>query len=117
MPILKRSKVLTAMALFYAVRPSRDFPRRNNTPEHALSLVLYQRDDCHLCDLAMEALAAARVPEFESVFIDSDDSLEERYGYRVPVLRHATSGLELDWPFDDDSVRRFVESACSESTK
>ena len=62
-------------------------------------LVLFQRDDCHLCDLALEVLAAAHSPEFESVFIDGDASLEDRYGARVPVLRDGT-GRELDWPFD-----------------
>ena len=29
--------------------------------------VLYQRDDCHLCDAALDVLAAAGAPEFESV--------------------------------------------------
>jgi hypothetical protein len=64
-----------------------------------MALILYQRDHCHLCDLALELLAQARVPEFESVFIDGDDALEARYGLRVPVLRDAASGSELDWPF------------------
>lgn len=71
-------------------------------------LTLYQRDDCHLCDLALEVLAAARVPEFDSVFIDDDGALEARYGVRVPVLRDAASGLELDWPFDVAALRRLV---------
>ena len=48
-------------------------------------LTLFQRDDCHLCDLALDVLAQARMPEFESVFIDGDDDLEARYGARVPV--------------------------------
>lgn len=65
-----------------------------------MALILYQRDHCHLCDLALEVLAQARVPEFESVFIDGDDALEARYGLRVPVLRDDASGIELDWPFD-----------------
>lgn len=65
-----------------------------------MPLILYQRDDCHLCDLALEELATARVPEFDSVFIDEDASLEARYGMRVPVLREEASGAELDWPFD-----------------
>lgn len=64
-----------------------------------MNLILYQRDDCHLCDLALELLATARVPEFESVFIDHNDALEARYGTRVPVLCDA-SGRELGWPFD-----------------
>jgi hypothetical protein len=70
-------------------------------------LVLYQRDDCHLCDLALEVLAAARAPEFDSVFIDGDDALESRYGVRVPVLRDDT-GRELDWPFDTHTLRRWL---------
>jgi hypothetical protein len=65
-----------------------------------MALILYQRDHCHLCDLALELLAQARVPEFESVFIDGDDALEARYGLRVPVLCDDAAGIELDWPFD-----------------
>ncbi len=63
-------------------------------------LTLFQRDDCHLCDLALAVLASAGVPDFDSIFIDGDEGLEARYGLRVPVLRNATTGLELDWPFD-----------------
>ena len=73
-----------------------------------MSLILYQRDDCHLCDLALEVLARARVPEFESMFIDNDEALEERYGVRVPVLRDDDTGRELDWPFDGDRVGEFL---------
>jgi hypothetical protein len=75
-------------------------PASQHHLELALPLILYQRDDCHLCDLALEVLAAARAPEFESIFIDDEASLEERYGMRVPVLRNDTTGTELDWPFD-----------------
>ncbi|MDQ3269407.1 MAG: glutaredoxin family protein [Pseudomonadota bacterium] len=71
-------------------------------------LTLYQRDDCHLCDLALEVMAAARAPDFQSVFIDGDDALEQRYGLRVPVLRDAARGVELDWPFDRDMLLRFI---------
>ncbi|MEJ1096175.1 MULTISPECIES: glutaredoxin family protein [unclassified Pseudoxanthomonas] len=73
-----------------------------------MPLILYQRDDCHLCDLALEVLAAARLPEFDSVFIDEDDVLEERYGTRVPVLRREDTGAELDWPFDLEKLREFL---------
>lgn len=71
-------------------------------------LILYQRDDCHLCDLALAVLAEARAPAFESVFIDSDDVLEARYGERVPVLRDDARGIELDWPFDAASLQQFL---------
>ncbi|MBP6748308.1 MAG: glutaredoxin family protein [Xanthomonadaceae bacterium] len=65
--------------------------------------VLYQRDDCHLCDLALAVLAEAGMPAFESVFIDADDDLEATYGHRVPVLR-CGNDWELDWPFDAATV-------------
>ncbi|RXR08682.1 glutaredoxin family protein [Pseudoxanthomonas composti] len=67
-------------------------------------LILYQRDDCHLCDQALDLLAQARCPAFESVFIDDDATLEARYGLRVPVLRDDGTGAELDWPFDVEAV-------------
>ncbi len=75
-----------------------------------MSLTLYQRDDCHLCDQALQVLAQARVADLESVFIDDDDKLETRYGVRVPVLR-AADGCELDWPFDADGVRAWLAAA------
>jgi len=71
-------------------------------------LILYQRDDCKLCDEAVALLAAVRVPEFESVWIDDDAQLEARYGERVPVLRDEASGRELDWPFDTETLRAFA---------
>lgn len=70
-------------------------------------LVLYQRDDCHLCDQALAVLAQARAGDFASVFIDGDAGLEARYGTRVPVLADA-DGRELDWPFDAAGVALFV---------
>lgn len=68
-----------------------------------MGLTLYQRDDCHLCDQALAVLAAARVAEPESVFIDADATLERRFGSRVPVLADS-QGRELDWPFDPERV-------------
>lgn len=68
---------------------------------------LVQRDDCALCDAALDVLASAGAPEFDSVWIDGDAALETRYGTRVPVLRRA-DGVELEWPFDAAAVRRFL---------
>lgn len=72
-------------------------------------LILYQRDDCHLCDLALTVLADAAVPDFESVFIDGDAALEARYGCRVPVLSIGTR--ELDWPFTAEDVSACLRQA------
>ena len=71
-------------------------------------LTLFQRDDCPLCDAALDVLARARVPEFASVWIDGDARLEALYGDCVPVLRDEARATELDWPFDAAAVRAFV---------
>ena len=78
-----------------------------------MRLILYQRDNCHLCDLAIDVLAQARAPEFASVFIDGDDALETRYGLRVPVLREEDTNRELSWPFDTERVRSFLDSCAA----
>lgn len=74
------------------------------------ALILYQRDDCPLCDQALDVLAQARAPDFETVWIDGDPELEAHYGDRVPVLRMA-DGRELAWPFGPEAVRVFVSAA------
>lgn len=71
-------------------------------------LILYQRDDCHLCDMALAVLAEAQAPDFDSAWVDDSALLEQRYGTRVPVLRDVRDGRELDWPFDAPAVRAFV---------
>ncbi|MDP1698804.1 MAG: glutaredoxin family protein [Xanthomonadaceae bacterium] len=76
-------------------------------------LILYQRDDCHLCDLALLELARAGVSDFNSVYIDGDAALEARYGLRVPVLCDPRSSHELDWPFDAAQVRGFLAAGNS----
>ncbi|HVX05901.1 MAG TPA: glutaredoxin family protein [Rhodanobacteraceae bacterium] len=76
-----------------------------------MHLTLFQRDDCKLCDEAVALLARARVPDFESAWIDGDAALEARYGERVPVLRDNASGRELEWPFDGQTLRRFLAEA------
>lgn len=76
-----------------------------------MHLTLYQRDDCHLCDLALDVLAQARAPEFDSVFIDEDEALEQRYGARVPVLRDEDGGRELEWPFDTGTLAAWLGTA------
>lgn len=79
-------------------------------------ITLFQRDDCHLCDLALAVLAEARAPEFDSVFIDGDAALEAAYGTRIPVLRRADTGRELDWPFDAAAVSALL-GACDPVTR
>ncbi len=73
--------------------------------------LLFQRDDCQLCDLALGVLAEARAPEFESVFIDDSPELESRYGTRIPVFRDSRHDRELDWPFSAEDVLGFLAGA------
>lgn len=91
-----------------AVRPVAHLRGRFRAKAPAMTLILFQRDDCHLCDLALEVLAAAHAPEFESVFIDGDTALEAAYGDRVPVLRDDRDGRELAWPFDGGAIEAFL---------
>lgn len=72
-------------------------------------LILYTRDDCHLCDQAIALLAKAGAPDFQSVWIDGDAVLEARYGDRVPVLRDPVNHKELGWPFDSDAIALFLQ--------
>ena len=80
----------------------------NDAPRLVPRLILFQRDDCPLCDQALAVLAAARAPAFDRVWIDGDDALEARFGTRVPVLRNEDDGAELGWPFDAEAVRAFL---------
>ena len=74
-------------------------------------LILFQRDHCHLCELAWKVLAQAQVPDFESIWIDGDKELEEKYGLRVPVLKHTRNSMELDWPFTAEQVRLLMAAS------
>jgi hypothetical protein len=80
-------------------------------------LILYQRDYCHLCDLALAVLAEARAPDFDSEWVDDSPELEARYGLRVPVLRDNRAGRELDWPFDAAAVRAFLDRHSAPSSR
>ncbi len=51
-------------------------------------LVLYHRPGCHLCEQMLAALYVTYGDEIEVslVDVDSDPTLKERYGLRIPVL-------------------------------
>ena len=71
------------------------------------TLILYSTPACHLCERAIELLRS--MPELSQLTVDEvdiscDAPLLERYGRRIPVLARATSGRELDWPFNADDV-------------
>lgn len=74
------------------------------------TLWLYATSACHLCEQA-EALLQRLGWSVETVEIADDEALLERYGTRIPVLRHAQTGRELDWPFDAATARRWLVEA------
>jgi glutaredoxin len=54
-----------------------------------VTVSMYSRRRCHLCDDARAVLLAERerTPfRFEERYIDGDDDLEREYGLRVPVV-------------------------------
>jgi hypothetical protein len=54
-----------------------------------VSVVLYSRPGCGLCDEAREVIAAERARTafgFDEVDITGDDALELEYGIRIPVV-------------------------------
>jgi glutaredoxin len=58
-----------------------------------MSLKLYGRRHCHLCEEMADALRR-RGMAFEEIDVDSSPELKERYGKFVPVLTDA-AGREL----------------------
>ena len=70
------------------------------------TLTLYSTHACHLCELAKALLDAATVA-YEEVDIADSDTLFERYGVRIPVLRQG-DGRELGWPFGPQELAEFL---------
>jgi len=50
-----------------------------------VSVYLYSRPGCHLCDRARDVLEAAGIA-FEEVDITTDPALEAEYGVLIPVV-------------------------------
>ncbi|MAR92252.1 MAG: glutaredoxin family protein [Pseudomonadota bacterium] len=71
------------------------------------TLIFYTTAGCHLCELARAIWQTHLDPEYcavQEVDIATDDTLIERYGTRIPVLRRQRDGRELNWPFTVDEV-------------
>jgi glutaredoxin len=73
-----------------------------------MTLLLYGRDGCHLCDDARAALERVGHP-FAEVDIEDDPDLLRRYLERIPVV--VLDGEELyDFFVDEDDLRARVGS-------
>lgn len=70
-----------------------------------MSVSFYHREQCHLCDEALELLHQAGLADrVVMIDIDSDPELGVAYGLRIPVVE-AGDGQVLDWPFDVAALR------------
>lgn len=72
-----------------------------------LELILLGTEHCHLCEEAESILREAGL-HFTSIDIADDDNLMISYGLRIPVIRRADSGNELNWPFSLPEVLMFT---------
>ena len=69
-----------------------------------MALVLYTRSDCPLCEVA-ESLLNAGGWGYDTLDIDKDLGLIQRFGTRIPVLLETRTGQTWDWPFTEDALR------------
>ena len=68
---------------------------------------LYGTAACHLCDQAIAMLDRTGCAFLYIDIADEDDEFG-RYALRIPVLRRADNGAELNWPFDISAVLEFI---------
>lgn len=72
-------------------------------------MVLYSTGACHLCEQASALLDRALIDipgaSYSTVDISDSDTLFDRYGWLIPVVRFA-DGSELNWPFDESALQR-----------
>ena len=65
---------------------------------HAKTLVVYSREECHLCQnmvLALQNLQEQVSFDFQVIDIDANPELVALYGERIPVLMSPTDNQEI----------------------
>ena len=81
-----------------------------------MTLYLYGTSACHLCEEA-HALVYSLLDEYDlkivEIDIGDDDELLEHYGTSIPVLLHTNTKLTLNWPFDAQDIRQFLDMVTS----
>jgi hypothetical protein len=75
-----------------------------------IPLTLYSTSACHLCELAADMLddLPQGLTSYRELEISNDETLLERYGLTIPVVRREDTGSELSWPFDEAKLLRFL---------
>lgn len=74
-------------------------------------LNLYSTSHCHLCELAysLVLLPGNNNIEVNLIEIAENETFLTRYGSRIPVLQRQDTQAELDWPFNETSIREFLK--------
>jgi glutaredoxin len=78
-----------------------------------IRVTLYTKPDCHLCDVAAEALARVRTRagfELDVVDISSDPALQARYGERIPVVL-VDGEAAFEYEVDEGALERRLVAA------
>jgi len=86
------------------------------TPDQVKALIVYGREDCHLCQdmiAALQNLQGQVSFEFQVVDIDSDPKLIALYGEKIPILMSPLTNQEichyfLDVAALDDYLGKFL---------
>lgn len=77
-----------------------------------MSLVLYGTLGCHLCDVAEAILLRVLTESPVDVYLQDiadDPVLVEQYGVRIPVIYNEDNGQQLEWPFDEIQLQRWLQ--------
>jgi hypothetical protein len=69
---------------------------------------LYGNPFCHLCATAEAILHRAGITAIK-IDVTENQDLFEKYSLRIPVLQRVDNDAEIDWPFDDAAVSRFLK--------
>jgi glutaredoxin len=75
------------------------------------SLIVYSRDDCHLCDDAKAVLGeyVEYLPEIKDIDIDADPELKSRFDMLVPVVE-IDGQVRFHGRVDEILLRRLIEA-------
>ncbi len=74
-----------------------------------MTILLYTRSGCHLCEQAEDLLAVQR-PDTSLVDVDTDPLLTARYGLRVPVLE-IDGSVVIEGRFDERQLLAALAAA------
>ncbi len=73
-------------------------------------LSLYSTSHCHLCELAYSlVMEMANCIALEIIDIADDETLLAQYELRIPVLQRKDTKTELNWPFGEKDIQKFLK--------